>query len=132
MTRNTNPTGEVGHTALSVADVLERAADRVEPEGNWTQGAFSRTASGCHNGDLVAPRKPACWCVLGAIAKEAGHNPVDPWVINPLARDAMNAFEITVGTAASDWNDVPERTQAEVVAKLREAAAIARTEARHD
>jgi hypothetical protein len=44
----------------------------------------------------------------------------------------MNAFEITVGTAASDWNDVPERTQAEVVAKLREAAAIARTEARHD
>jgi hypothetical protein len=92
---------------LSVADVLERAADLIEPEGAWTQG------------DYVGPNG-RCWCVLGAI-KRAGHFHND---INPAAL----ALKDVVGkTWLHEWNDAPERTQAEVVAKLREAATLSRS-----
>ena len=98
---------------LSVADVLERAADLIEPEGKWTQGKY-----GSHD---------SCMCAKGAIYH------VGAW--DERADEALEAvYAILPSTGIiSDrlvaWNDAPERTQAEVVAKLREAAALARAKA---
>lgn len=63
-------------------------------------------------------RGPAvCWCVLGATEK------VDP--DNSAAADEY--LSRYLGRTVGDWNDAPERTQAEVVAALRAAAEKART-----
>lgn len=103
--------------ALSVADVLDRAADLIEPEGAWTQGAPARTAGG--RGTDSGDREAVCFCAIGAINR-AGYW---DW---PLTSACWKAVEdTTVGLAK--WNDAPERTQAEVVAALRAAAEKART-----
>lgn len=105
---------------LSVADVLERAADLIEPEGAWTQGCGSRDDSGA-NLDDAEPGEggPAvCFCAAEAI-----------WRVNALYYGINPAHQFMmrfVGGEIPKWNDAPERTQAEVVAKLREAAALAR------
>ena len=105
---------------LSVADALERAADLIEPEGAWTQGALYRDALGEPAG--AASGKAVCWCAVGALNEVRG----------PFS-DAFEAVEALLPKPRtfhlrplSDWNDAPGRTQAEVVAKLREAAALAR------
>jgi hypothetical protein len=113
-----------------VSDILDKAADLIEPEGRWTQEAFSRTKSGHCNAALVAPRKPSCWCALGAIAAVAGHDPSKPFTTNKLANEAVLILDSVVMDDGiydtPDYNDATGRTQAEVVAKLREAAALAR------
>jgi len=93
-------------TPSRVSDVLDRAADLIEPEGAW------------HQGNYVGPTGD-CWCALGAIMR-----------VGNFASD-INAPSIVLRRLigeefVADWNDDPERTQAEVVAKLREAAALAR------
>lgn len=105
---------------LSVADVLDRAADLIEPEGAWTQGALVRDRQG--NALRVSDKGRSCYCMAGALVAAGG-----PWSaawsfldnILPEQRDSNR-------TAA--FNDAPERTQAEVVEKLREAASLARPE----
>jgi hypothetical protein len=118
---------------LSVAAVLERAADLIEPEGKWTQGDSARDANG--NRLRAGTEEGAvCWCVLGAISKVVGHPAsllfgaaqkalasVLPSEILPIFDDDGDELPIE-----ASWNDAPERTQAEVVAKLREAAALAK------
>jgi len=103
---------------LTVAEVLERAADLIEPEGAWTQGAYARDVLGNNlNPDEQWGPSPTavCRCMYGAVAEVARPNgyqylpPSGSW-----------------GLPGTEWNDAPERTQAEVVAKLREAAALAR------
>lgn len=99
----------------SVGDVLEAAADLLSKPGAWTQGAF---------------REGDCFCVLGAIAFITGDNPDGSWYGNTAAA-AREPLAMVVGVKTYDvvgWNDDPERTQDEVVAKLREAAAKARAE----
>ena len=112
-----------------VAEILERAADLIEPEGKWTQGAFSRDAGGNCDDDLVAD-KPACWCTLGAIAEVAHSKPnvSHAWIGDKVEAHAYKALSALIGEDVPDWNDAPERKQSEVVAKLREAAALARTQ----
>jgi hypothetical protein len=113
--------------ALSVADVLDRAADLIEPEGAWTQGDIARTAQG----QATRPESPdaVCWCAMGALMKVDGGYPYKaieaveaiirkPRGLPPLRRLAW-------------FNDNKRRTQAEVVAKIREAAAVARGESPH-
>lgn len=97
-----------------VADVLERAAALIEPEGAWTQNEYTH--------QLYA------FCQLGAIAhvmaigatKASG---------TPAAR-ALSAFldptDESAGRVVARWNDAPERTQAEVVSALRTAATLTR------
>lgn len=117
---------------LSIADVLERAADLIKPEGKWTTRAFARTAKG----RLIGYNEAAatCFCALGAIARTAGgDNPAMHRAAEHLASEfPPSQYGLEDGaayiSAISTWNDAPERTQAEVVAKLREAAAKARTQ----
>jgi hypothetical protein len=91
---------------LSVADVLNRAADLIEPEGKWGKGAWELDG---------------CLCAEGAIAKAADIKRF----IDVDRSPAGKFFEQFVGGDIVQFNDAPERTQAEVVAKLREAATLA-------
>ncbi len=105
-------------SGLSVAEVLDRAADLIEPEGRWTQHWF---AKGDDGGELpeLSPLA-SCWCGVGAIFAAAGRSEKvgAEFLTAAVGVDDIGDFEV--------WNDAPERTQAEVVAKLREAAALAR------
>jgi len=107
--------------ATPIADILDKAAEIIEPEGAWTQHYYARGKSG----NRVSSRRAArCFCALGAINFAAGHNPDVDYIpaihaLEPFVK-GEDAFDVP------DWNDAPERTQAEVVAKLREAAAKAR------
>lgn len=112
----------------SVADVLERAADLIAAPGAWTQDDFARdeAGEGYEESGLSFDEFPAtCFCLFGAVGKAAGVS--DP----ELYRDADTYIIAAVdfGSHVSDvarWNDALERTQDEVVAKLREAAKLAR------
>ncbi len=109
-------------SALTVAEVLDGAADLLEKPGAWTQYAFARGKSGRE----VTTRKAAvCFCALGAIDHVTGY---DPGIEGCTEANCYLALAITgrrYGGIAK-FNDDPRRTQAEVVAKLREAAALAR------
>lgn len=100
--------------ALTIADVLERAADLIEPEGAWTQGRFGSRAAGCY-------------CAYGAMI-EAYRDFGEPnsGLYSNLYTSATRCLEDAIGGRVAAFNDAPDRTQAEVVAKLREAAALAR------
>lgn len=109
-------------SALTVAEVLDGAANLLEKPGAWTQDAYARGKSGRE----VTTRKAAvCFCALGAIDYVSGYN---PGVGGDNEAKCYLASAITgrrYGGIAS-FNDDPIRTQAEVVAKLRKAAALAR------
>jgi hypothetical protein len=100
---------------VSIADVLSKAADLIEPEGAWTQHVDARDAAGnqIDHDDVDA----VCWCADGAYMRVGGNWGDAGW----------RALQVALGgDGPISWNDAPERTQAEVVAKLREAAALAR------
>lgn len=114
---------------IDLADILRRAAALIEPEGAWTQGAFSRNADGsidmCGEDDEPDGRaaNPTCWCALGAIAHAAGYDLArKSFPLEGPLKDASKALGDVVGMPVDDWNDALGRRQVEVVAKLREAA----------
>lgn len=103
------------------ADVLLAAAELLEKPGAWTQNTFGL-------GD--------CYCVRSAISAAAGQpyrSAGDGPAELALAK-TLPGFDTTrdgdlfghSGSVIVRWNDATERTQSEVVAKLREAAALAR------
>jgi len=92
----------------TIAEVLEKAADLLEPEGRWTQHAYGRW-----NGSGYS-----CWCMFGAIDAIASDY--------KIGAQCNNVVDRVVGQGLVDWNDAPGRTQPEVVAALRRAAALAR------
>lgn len=102
-------------TQLSVADVLERAADLIEPEGCWTQGSFARDAAG--ERIFSRDKRAQCWCMFGAIVVVGNAQKINE--ITDLFLDNFNKAPIA-------FNDTPGRTQAEVVSALRRAATLAR------
>lgn len=108
--------------AKSVADILDAAADLIEPEGAWTQGAFARHRSGNPIGPLES--NAACWCASGAIQRADSRRRFSP------AWEDFNDYAVSLGFLhMAAFNDAPERTQAEVVAALRAAAEKARAAA---
>jgi hypothetical protein len=108
----------------SIADVLDAAADLIAAPGAWTQfpSVYERGSARDADGKaFYAPsRKAVCWCIYGAISQIAGTD-------RDLSYKASRAIE-TDSEGVSSWNDALGRTQEEVVAKLREAAAKARAE----
>jgi hypothetical protein len=94
-----------------VADVLERAGRLIEPEGAWIQRLDRAYVSGRYR-----------YCAVGAIEEVCGDWDKG-WVARSILRRVIGRESITV------WNDESGRTQAEVVAKLREAAKLARENA---
>lgn len=110
---------------MNFSEVLNKAADLIEPEGAWTQKAWARTPEG----DGVSPvdRRAYCWCMVGALRKVLGYDPLSArpptrfFTDEPAYKRLVKRF----GPALGLWNDAPERTQAEVVAALRKAAEAA-------
>jgi len=101
--------------SAEIADVLDRAADRIERDG-WWQGAYydGRIASRPVSIELREHPRPCC--VMGALIAEAPTRRVT------LAEWALKRF-LKMPVTLAAWNDAPERSQAEVVAALRGAAA---------
>lgn len=98
---------------MEIADILDKAADLIEPEGRWIQGEYHDHRDGI-----------SCWCAMGAVARVMQENEADAEYL--LDRQAS-----LIGFTSMDleeFNDAEGRAQAEVVAKLREAAAKARGE----
>ncbi len=111
----------------AVADVLDRAADRIERDG-WWQGAYcpsldvvvhveaARLDPGLH----LAMHPQPC-CVSGAILAESVVTGSRRAWLTGLA--AIDALESTLPvTPVHVWNDKPWQTQDKVLAALREAA----------
>lgn len=94
------------------ADVLERAADLLEEFG-WCQG-------------YMGSKRDGQFCSLGALIEATNDLGGDFGAV----RRALGYEDAgSMGRHIARWNDDAGRTKAEVVAKLREAAARAREEA---
>ena len=111
----------------TVAELLNAAADRIRDYGwvqdNWYLGPFSEAAT-------------TAVCADGAMCLSYGHDPREyPEVPQPveLARKTLadhvdpswNPRYRTAAGVIQAWNDNPDRTQAQVVEALREAARAA-------
>lgn len=112
--------------AMKPSEVLSKAADLIEPEGAWMQGAPARRADGSAAYNVFEHEDVVCFCALGAIQKAAGSDPEYEPASEFFRTRILRAMGRNVSYAS--WNDAPVRTQAEVVAKLREAADLARSE----
>lgn len=105
---------------MNVAEILNAAADLIEPEGAWCQRAAARNTAS----EPVAVRSAEArsWCMLGAI----------DWVVfNQTGWMEALPIRVAVWDALRDeagarymapWNDVQGRTRAEVVTMLRRVA----------
>jgi hypothetical protein len=112
-------TSRTAAASLPVSTVLRNAADLCDR--GWCQDALAEDEDGFY----TDPKDEAAsaWCVVGAIDVTAPD--VKTWAY------ALQAMERLVGIHdIACWNDWSGRTQAEVVAKLREAAALAESEGR--
>lgn len=97
---------------MTVAEALEKAADVCER--GWCQNALALDADGREVG--VHDQEAVSWCIVGALC-----------VVDPEAYiDVTAHLRDVTDRDFIDWNNAPDRTQGEVVAKLREAAALAR------
>lgn len=113
----------------TVADILTAAADLIDKPGAWTQEEYARDSE--RHGIGWLPRLRAdgvCFCTVGAIAASTPTT-VRHWgdIEDGPAAQALADHLGIHRDAIPDWNDAPERTQAEVVAALRAAADKART-----
>lgn len=110
-----------------LAVVLNRAADLITPPGAWTQGSNARDAEGCPV-PLDDPYAE-CFCVAGAIARFAkGEDWADGLQIVRRTLNTGRVPFVSFVDSVSGWNDEPERTQAEAVQLLRDAARLAERE----
>lgn len=100
--------------------ILEKAAELISPPSRWHQGdeAADENAQAVSAADDDA----VCWCAIGAIYRSAFDLGA-----TPLTDDAADFLGEAIPTVdIAGWNDATNRTQAEVVSKLREAATLAR------
>lgn len=92
----------------------------------WCQGYSARDA----DGEFVDPASDhaCCWCLIGALEASCASQSLTSkeWrlVWENLCR-AIGTFE------AADWNDDPDRSQAEVIAALQDAERKVLGEAKH-
>lgn len=99
--------------ADTVADVLDKAADLIAAPGAWYRGSEQN-------------HPKSCYCAATAIDAAAGAmalgRPIRAFFgsLLPDCKRHDDTARIWL------WNDAPERTQEEVVFRLREAAAVAR------
>ena len=108
---------------LLISEVLDKAADLIEPAGAWGRVLYATNNQGV-SVDAIDPS--ACrFCAMGAVYRAAD---VSSFKGVLSVRPARVLLAAVVGGSIARWNDAPERTQAEVVSKLREAAALARKE----
>jgi hypothetical protein len=98
-----------------VAAILEDAADLLERNG-WTQHTlYDRTTN--------------TYCTMGAIYQVSVDNAFGTGDRRSPTQDALNVMrKVLKGRWIPEWNDRSNRTQQEVIDKIREAAKVALTE----
>ena len=99
----------------TTADILRDARALIDSPENWTKDCEARTEDGYETwyGDGHA----VCWGAFGALVK-AGDN-------QPALTGAAEALHTVVGGRIDEWNDAPERTNAEVLAAFDRAIDLA-------
>jgi hypothetical protein len=100
----------------AVADKLREA--RALTESGWTQEAFARDAKG--RVERCESDKATCFCVAGALMRTMGIVGFERGA--EYVRKAIGRYRI------DQWNDAPERTQAEVLAAFDKAIALVESE----
>lgn len=106
----------------TTAEVLRKAADRLEKPGAWFRHGYgNRVESSLAVPPVGELEASTCWCALGAITLEYGDDFPDAGHPECSSAGQMLVAEIG-GRSVAQWNDAPGRTQAEVVAALRAAA----------
>lgn len=115
MTTQTKSEAAVFRDAIAVL----REARKLLKRG-WCQGAPARDAEGLSVGEL---KPTACrWCLLGAISFASRGEPA-------LYRKAEKILRVATGwEMLALWNDVINRTQAEVLAAVDRAIALGERE----
>jgi len=90
-----------------------KAHELLSPEGAWTQGVMASDQDGlvCW---ALAPQARS-WCLLGALHR--CYNDTD---YGYAVDDIESILRLQGYDYPEAWNDAPERTQAEVVALLKE------------
>lgn len=104
----------------NTAVVLERAAELIER--GHCKGALARDVKG--ERVFVASPNAAKWCLWGSVECVVRQGPPIPY--NLLDDIESLLARVIGGHTLAAWNDAPERTAAEVVAALRQAARLAR------
>jgi hypothetical protein len=92
-------------------------------ERGWTQGSSARTETGDPIG--VSSKCAAQWCILGAVCATA-----DGMEDEIKALDTLEGVTDARPGYIAEWNDAPERTQADVLAAFDRAIELAEQEAR--
>lgn len=111
-------------TRLTPSRVLDAAADLIEPEGAWTRKVYARRTPGSPTSEVARSALATCFCMVGAVAHVADMEIADVEAENFKPLTFLSA--ILHPHAITVWND--SHTQAEAVAALRQAAALARKE----
>lgn len=94
--------------------ILTKAANLLERPGAWTQGTYGLDAD--EEGEGTLTPQCDCLCIYGGVTESSDGD----W---GGADGAMFVLTDVLGSSPIAWNDEPGRTQAEVVALLRKAAA---------
>jgi hypothetical protein len=103
-------------TPDQIRAALLKAADLIEPEGRWTQGASARDERGWKVSHHWYADEAVCFCATGAIERAC----LGPGRLVDRAIDVLG-MSLRVSNIPQ-WNDAEGRTQVEVVAALRKAA----------
>lgn len=107
------------------ADVLERAADLLE-EFEHAKGFYAKDLNGWHTTPCAS--NVTSFCISGAVARalvDLGIGEGDDGKYGFRFLFSRGVFD-PVSESAVRWNDMPDRTRGEVVARLRGAAQRAR------
>lgn len=106
---------------MTVLGILKGAREILASPNRWTTGIGARDRYGEKTG---FDEKSACrWCLWGALCRAAGR-----MLSDEIDVAILDALGFKYGTDIFEWNDAPNRTHAEVLAKLD--AAIASEEAK--
>lgn len=108
-----------------IAEVLDAAADLIEPEGKWCQHHHAISEFGYPIHNPMMGRVCRSYCPEGAILAQ-----IPPGGTGALGLKSVHDLtgwlqRVVPGGNVPKWNDAPERTQVEVVADSR-AASLAR------
>lgn len=88
-----------------------KPSELIATPDKWTKGEMAKDADGF---PVFSTQDSAvCWCLLGAINRACGIDANRVVIFNKLGFKKIN--ELT------DWNDAPERTHSDVLARLKGA-----------
>jgi hypothetical protein len=98
---------------VTTLEILKAARELLAVPERWTKGAFGRDSNDLSR-FLLSVHKAVCFCSQGAIES-----------VQLLALDQAKEIAALFGFAtwSQVWNDAPERTHAEVLARFDEAIA---------